>query len=158
MNIKVILEVPISIIPIIKFDNILIDIAVAYIDAIRYVLFTILNSTISRSIPITIEIILVHKALLYFIFYRLSRLIFPQLSSIEWDNRLMNGKFSQKTREIDGILGTHVSRSFLRNLANSKASSLIKVLRVCLLPTLILGTSTLRSKRLARLSHNSPAS
>ena len=46
------------------------------------------------------------------------------------------------------ILGSQSFRSFLRYLANRRASSLISVSRVCLLPTLILGISTLDSKNL----------
>lgn len=45
------------------------------------------------------------------------------------------------------ILGIHASRSPLKYLANKKASSLIKVSKVCFSPHLILGISTLASKR-----------
>lgn len=51
-----------------------------------------------------------------------------------------------------GILGFHSFRSLLRNFANNKASSLISVSNVCLLPCLIRGISTLRSKSLFRPS------
>lgn len=44
------------------------------------------------------------------------------------------------------ILGSHVSLSFLRKLANNNTSSLIKVSMVCLFPTFILGISTILSK------------
>lgn len=52
-------------------------------------------------------------------------------------------------------LGVQVSLSHLKNLANSNTSSLIKVSTVCLLPTLILGTSTVRSKNLPKSSASS---
>lgn len=49
-------------------------------------------------------------------------------------------------RTYSAILGVHVFRSFLRNIAKSDASSLINVSTVCLCPTLIRGTSTAVSK------------
>ena len=55
-------------------------------------------------------------------------------------------------------LGFHSFFSFLRNLANKRASSLIKVSRVCLLPCFILGISTLRLKREINPSAKLPVS
>jgi len=56
---------------------------------------------------------------------------------------------------VFAILGFHVFRSSLRNFANNKASSLIKVSIVCLPPILILGTSTVASKKaLSCFSYN----
>jgi hypothetical protein len=56
--------------------------------------------------------------------------------------RIMTKQKKIKRYQNEGSLGLQVFLSFLKNLANSKASSLIKVSNVCFLPYLILGIST----------------
>ncbi len=64
------------------------------------------------------------------------------LNSVSWKNGTKN-------------LGFHASLSFLMYLANSNASSLIRVSMVCLFPTFILGISTMRSNNVFRASASS---
>ncbi len=69
--------------------------------------------------------------------------------------RLFLVKLSLQTKSYSvGILGLQSLLSFLRYLASNIVSSLISESKTCLLPRFVLGTSTIRSKRLFKPSQD----